>query len=353
MRPTQRIAWNDWFCIVTGLCFWRVWKRSVMPRKATVINTGSNFNFRNSRFNAPVNFLAEARDDAIIFGANFIDDATGLRPEGALVSARNSNTNEVFALNPSGLTQFLAVVGYTAGRAAGDWQLNVQTSTGTSCFSLPAFGTGPGTQALPGVDNLVISGDGTGANRTFSWDLPANLAAQNDGNVDRLRIRVRDSNDVRLLDQRLEATTSLATTQFTLPNDIVTHDGLYQAEILIEGLNPFIRSTTFEFFRVEDVSPEGTGVQVTPDSIFSARDIRGANSVDFRTGDFLVLAVDVNESVADDTFLDAVQGDATMILKRRFDLPTQFTRSVEFDPLLTGAWDITLYNGAKKNVVQS
>jgi hypothetical protein len=245
------------------------------------------------------------------------------------------------------------VVGYTAGRAAGDWQLNVQTSTGTRLFTLPGFGTGPGTQALPGVDNLAVSGEETGANRTFSWDLPDNLAAQNDGNVDRLRIRVRDSNNLLLLDQRLASGDSLTTTEFTLPDNIVTHDGLYQAEILIEGFTPFNRSTTFEFFRVEDVSPDDTGVQVTPTSIFSARDNRGANSVNFGTGDLLVLAVDVNESVAGNTFLDADQGGDTMILRQALDRPTQFTRSVEYDPLLTGAWDITLSNGAEKNVVQS
>lgn len=313
-----------------------------------VVIGDSGFNFRENRVNAPINF---SEDDAIVFGLDIFDNATGSRPAGALVSARNSVTGEVFALNRFGSRRFSRAVGYTADRATGNWQINVQSDLGTDFFVLPAFGTGPGTGLIPGVNNLAINGDGNGAQRTFSWDLPANLATANDGNVDRLRIRVRDSNNALLLDQRLPAGTSLSDTQFTLPGNVVTHDGLYQAEVLVEGFNPLDRSRTMEFFRVEDVSTGG--VQVAPTGQFSFRDLRGENSVNFGTGDLLTVGVNVSPSVAGNTFVDAVQNGTAFALTQAGDLPTEFASSFEYDAGLTGAWDINIYNGAEKNTVQS
>jgi len=299
------------------------------------------FNFRELRSGQAVNV---APGDRLIFGGNIRDTDTGARPADAIATARNSNTNQVFALNPFESLGFSANVAYSPELAEGDWQVTVVSDKGTDFFNLPALGTGPGTGPVPNVSNLTVSG--SGPNRTLNWDLPANLPAANDGNVDRLRIRVQDSNFNTTLDQQLPAGSSLSTTSFTLPDGAIPHNGVFQAQVLVEGSDPFNRSRTYENFSVTDVGTGGSPVVIDPSTVFNFRDLRGPNSVNFGSGDIIGLGLSVDASLAGNTFVDAEQNGQRALLSRATDIPTQFSTSLPYDPSLTGQWNVTASNGA-------
>lgn len=298
------------------------------------------FNFREIRSGQALNV---ATGDRLIFGADFIDSDTGTRPANAIVTARNTNTNQVFALNPFGTTGYSANIGYTPDFANGDWQVTVESDQGTDFFVLPAFGTGPGTGQIPGVENLSVNG--SGANRTLNWDLPANLPTANDGNVDRLRIRVEDSNFNRAVDERLATGTSLSTTSFDLPDTAITHNGVFSMQVFVEGFAPFNRSRTDQLVRVEDVGVGGTAVEIDPDAPFSFRDVRGPNSVNFGSGDLFGLGIELDPAFTENTFVDAEQNGHIALLGRAGDRPNEFSTSIPYDPSLTGSWTISAYNG--------
>lgn len=298
------------------------------------------FNFRELRSGQALNVDP---GDRLIFGGNVRDTDTGARPADATVTARNSSTNQVFALNPSGSLEFFANVPYSTELAEGNWQVTVVSDKGTDFFTLPAFGTGPGTGPVPNVSNLTVSG--SGQNRTLNWDLPANLPAANDGNIDRLRIRVQDSNFNTTLDQRLSTGSSLGTTSFTLPDGVIPNNGVFQAQVLVEGFNPFNRSRTYENFSVTDVGAGGAPIDIDPNSLFNYRDLRGPNSVGWTEGDVLTVGLSVDPTIADSAFVSAEQNGQTVLLTQSFDRSTEFAGTLPYDPNLTGPWTATVVSG--------
>lgn len=318
-----------------------------LPAVAGPIEFDNAFNFRENRVNQPLGFLSGS--DQLVLGIDIIDQDTGVAPQGAIVRAINNNTGRVLDLSPFSNRGFSASVDYAPELASGSWDIVVESNAGTAGASLPAFGTGPGTGAIPGVGNLSVTG--TGSQRSLNWTLPQNLPAANDGNVDRQRIRVQDSNFTELLDQRLPSPDSLDDTSFDVPDGVITHNGVYFGQVLIEGFNPFNRSRTYEPFRVEDVGVGGDPVDVT--SVFNFRDNRGPNSVGFGEGDLLGIGVNVDPSDTIGTFADATQNGSLLALNQANDRPTEFARSTRYDPTLTGPWDITLYNGEHKTETQT
>ena len=304
------------------------------------IEASSGFNFRETRIDKP---LGDIRDpDRIVLGAEIIDSDTGLAPEGAIVKAINRNTGTILDLNPErdGRT-FSAVTNYAPSLADGEWEIVVQSRIGeASGFVLPAFGTGPGTGPLPGVGSLSVV---PGSTPELTWSLPVGLPAANDGNVDRLRIRVQDSNFTQILDERLPSPDSLSQTSFTAPTDLIDHNGMFFGQVLVEGFDPFIRSRTYEPFLVDGVGVGGDPVATT--GTFNFRDFRGLNSVNFGAGDLLIVGVDVDPTDTDGTFAHAEQGGRLLALPQAFDRPEEFAGSYNYDPSLTGDWDITLNNG--------
>jgi hypothetical protein len=301
------------------------------------------FNFREFRINPPLNF--EQGPDLFQLGIDVIDNLTGARPPGATVGAKNLNTEEIFPLSVDGPVEYFTFVPYSTDRANGDWLIEVESNVGIASALVPAFGTGPGTGAIPGVDNLSIV---PGALPVFSWVLPANLPTLNDGNIDRIRARIFDSNSRRIFDSTID--TSLTATSFTVPSGVITHNGAFVGQIMIEGFNPFNRSRTFEPFVVDDV---GTGGEPVSHNPFYFRDNRQVNSVRFGEGD--LLTVGSNVSPFNDTFVYAQNGGEVVTLSQAREANRQFEfgASFDYDAGLTGSWDLVAWNGAVESIVQT
>jgi|GEM_PF-3081492 len=210
-------------------------------------------------------------------------------------------------------------------------------------MSLIPDGTGPGSGQMPTVENLVAT---NGAQAMFSWTLPPDMQTQNDGNVDRIRARILDSNDVWIVDDRFDDSATAKT--YTTPQGAITHNGAYVAQIMVEGLAPFNRSRNFATFVVEDAGVAGEAVNV--DSHYHARDFRGPNSVGWRTGDRQDVSVDVNPY--ENTYVHVEQNGTVLQAYQAFDRPEEFNTPLAYDPALSGEWDVVIWNGAVKTTTQ-
>lgn len=300
------------------------------------------FNFRENRVNPPLNFTQGP--DLIIIGVDVIDTNYGVAPKGALVGAENSVTGEKLFLNFNSPVRYSRAIPYTQERASGTWIIGVTSDVGSAMTLIGGFGTGPGTGPMPGVDNLAIV---SGEEPMFSWVLPPGLPSLNDGNVDRIRVRIQDSNGSQILNNTVDDTT-LTATAYTTPSGVVTHNGAYVGSVLVEGLTPFNRSRTYETFVVDTVGTGGTPVS---NNLFYYRDNRRANSVRFGEGDRLV--VGNNVFPFDDTYVYAENGDTIVPLSqaREANRRFEFASSFAYDSGLTGPWTIVAWNGAVETTV--
>lgn len=300
------------------------------------------FNFREIRFNPPLGFTQGP--DLIALGIDVIDTVTGLAPANSIVGARNLVTGEVFPLQVDGPVEFFRFIPYSPERAAGDWIIEVDSDVGSASALVPRFGTGPGTGAIPGVTGLTTV---PGAQPVFSWGLPAGLPGLNDGNIDRIRARINDTNGRQILDATVDDT-SLDTTSFTVGPGIITHNGAFFGQAMIEGFNPFNRSRTFEAFLVEDV---GTGGESVTHFFSFFRDNRQANSVRFGEGDFL--GVNSNAFPFTGTFVYAENDGVIIPLFQAREANRQFAfeSGIPYDVELTDPWTIVAWNGAVESRV--
>jgi hypothetical protein len=243
---------------------------AAIPASAGVLEFSSAFNFREVRSGDTT------PGDDLLVGIDVVDSDTNQTPDGAVVKARNTNTNEVFDLPPPGSTGFFKRIEYSADRAAGQIVIEVQSPNSSGSALLDAFGTGPGTGVIPGVTNLTATGVGT--NRGLTWSTPDEVVNQtaNDGNINRLRVRLRDPNGAQPLDLHglsLSNAASLNATSFSFDPSLFTSNGVYTAQLMTEGFNPFNRANTFKNFLVDDVAGlGGTPVNITSTSVF--RDLR-------------------------------------------------------------------------------
>ena len=298
------------------------------------------YNFRDFRVNTPLTYSQGS--DLLLFGVNITDSDTGDVPAGAIVRARNQVSDEEFVLNRRG-TSYSKNLPYTAERAAGDWIVEVDSDVGDASVLLPAFGTGPGTGQMPAVENLVAT---TGAQPSFTWDLPSDLLTQNDGNVDRLRVRILDSYDVQLLDDRFDDTATATT--YTTAQGVINHNGAFIAQMMVEGLNPFTRSRNYATFVVDSVGDGGQ--PVTLQGPYHTRDFRGANSVGWTTGDRQDICIYAFPD--QDTYVHAEQSGVAIQVYQSKERSDEFCAGMDFDPGRTAAWDITAWNGAVKSTTQ-
>ena len=279
--------------------------------------------------------------DLLIFGLRATDDTTGQAPASAIVLGKNLATGEIFALNGGASGNYSGTIEYSAARASGDWVVEVKSDVGTATALLPPFGTGPGTGPLPVVSNLSIV---PGAEPAFTWSLPAGLPSANDGNVDRIRIRIRDSNRSQIFDDPFD--TTLTATAYMTPSGVITHNGAYVGQVLIEGFTPFDRSRTFETFVVEDVGTGGQAVSFNNTSMF--REIRTDNSVGWSPGDRISGGAEVD--VFDETYMymenggEIVSSSQSREANRRFE----FATGAVYDPNLSDDWTITAWNGVNE-----
>ncbi len=299
------------------------------------------FNFREFRFNPPPNYTQGP--DLLGIGISVIDITTGQSPAGALVGSENLNTGDKFFLNPDGPVEFFRFVPYSAFAADGAWRVGVTSDVGSATAFIPKFGLGPGTGRVPGVSNLAIA---PGSQPFFSWGLPPALPGLNDGNINRIRARIFDSNGRRILNATVDDT-SLDTTSYLTPAGVITHNGAFVGAALIEGFNPFNRTSTFETFVVENVGTAGQPVSGTP---FYFRDNTRANSVQFGEGDRLTLGINVD--VFNDTFVYG-ENDGVIVplsqaseANRRFEFASGFA----FDQDLADSWTVVAWNGSNESV---
>jgi hypothetical protein len=308
------------------------------------------FNFRDYRVNPPLTY--NPGPDLLILGIRVTDSNTGQAPEGAIVRARNQLSGEEIVLRKNG-TEYFELLSYTTERAAGDWIVEVNSFVGSASALIPAFGTGSGTGPMPTVENLVTSE--TGAQPAFSWTLPPDLANQNDGNIDRLRARIRDSSDAIIVDDRFDPTASA--TDYITPLGPITHNGAYVAQIMVEGFTPFSRSRNLTTFVVDDVGVGGE--PVTLGAVYHARDFRGANSIGWSSGDRQDVCVNVEPF--GNTYVYAEQpvvlpnypqGVVVQTYPQR-DNPGEFCSGMAYNPALTGPWNMVAWNGEQTASVQT
>ena len=305
-----------------------------------VIENG--FNFREFRVNLPLSFTQGP--DLLILGADILDSDTGERPAGAIAIARNLQTGEVLTLLTSGSVGFFRNIAYSEARAEGNWIIEVNSDVGSAAALLPGFGTGPGTGAIPGVQDLAVV---PGPQPVLSWQLPADLPLLNDGNIDRIRLRLEDSNGTRLLDETLDDT-SLTTTTATVGPGTITQNGAVVAELLLEGFNPFDRSKTYEVFVVEPQT--GGGEEVVGESFF-IQDNRQANSTRFQAGPRLTLGVNI--SPFEDSLVYAENGGAIVPVPqaREADRQFEFATSTIVRPDLRDPWRMVAWNGGMETTL--
>ena len=305
-----------------------------------VIEFNDAYNFRDFRVNPPLTYNQGA--DLLIFGIFITDSDTGTVPAGAIVRAENQVSGEQFVLRRSG-TEYFEVLPYTADRAAGEWIVEVNSNVGSASALIPAFGIGPGSGQMPTVENLMTTA--TEPQPKFTWTLPLDLQTQNDGNVDRIRARILDSNDVWVVDDKFDPTATA--TMYESPAGAITHNGAYVAHIMVEGFTPFNRSRNFTTFVVDNV---GTGgVPASLDSIYHARDFRGDNSVGWTPGDRQAVCIEANPFV--DTYVYAEQSGLVLQSYPQRDAPQEFCSVFAFDDALTGAWNMVAWNGAQETSV--
>jgi len=194
----------------------------------------SAYNFREVRGgNVPLNFTT---GDQLLVGISVTNADTGLVPEGAIVKARNTATNEVVTLRSNGSTGYFSTVPYSAARADGQWVVEVQSNVGNASALIPTFGTGPGTGATPLVQSLQATGATT--NRGLTWTTPPDVVNQtaNDGNIDRLRVRLEDTGG-QLLDLRglgVDNADSLNQESFQFDPTLISHNGAYVGQGMVE-----------------------------------------------------------------------------------------------------------------------
>ena len=310
---------------------------SSIARADIVIENG--FNFREFRVNPPLSFTQGP--DLLILGADILDSDTGERPAGAIATARNLQTGEVLTLLTSGSVGFFRNIAYSEARAEGNWIIEVNSDVGSAAALLPSFGTGPGTGIIPGVQDLAVV---PGQQPVLSWQLPPDLPLLNDGNVDRIRLRVEDSNGTRILDETLDDSSLTATTATVGPGTI-THNGAFVAELLLEGFNPFDRSKTYEIFVVE--TPIAGGERVDGATFF-IQDNRQVNSTRFQAGPRLTVGVNVFpiDDIFDDIFVYAENGGAIVPLSqaREADRQFEFATSTIVRPDLKDPWTMVVWN---------
>lgn len=299
------------------------------------------YNFRDSRVNIPLTYSQDS--DVLIFGINITDSDTGDVPDGAIVRAKNLETEEQFVMRRSGI-EFWQILPYTPERAAGEWIVEIDSNVGSASALIPEFGTGPGTGPMPTVDNLASI---TGAQPQFNWALQADILSQNDGNVDRLRVRILDSNNNWMIDDRFDDTVT-ATTYTTEPG-VITHNGAYVTQMMVEGLEPFNRSRNYTTFVVDNVGVGGEVVNFN--WIEQAHDFRGANSVGWLDGDrqYICAGIDPFE----DTFVHSELNGTVLQAYQQSDRLSEFCSSMIYDPTLTASWTMTAWNGAMSTTAQS
>ena len=163
---------------------------------AGVVSISNDFNFREVRVGdvGPV--------DDLLIGFDATDSDTGARPVGASALIRNDVTNEIFELRESGSDSYFARIPYSAARANGQYSVEFSGNGISGSAQIAAFGTGPGTGPMPVVENLQDTGSGN--TRGLSWTTPPEILNRtaNDGNVDRLRVRLNGPDGRTLLDLR-------------------------------------------------------------------------------------------------------------------------------------------------------
>jgi hypothetical protein len=300
------------------------------------------YNFRDFRVNTPLTYTQG--NDLLLFGISVIDSDTGTVPEGAIVRARNLVADEEIVLRRDGV-EYYEFVPYSSERASGEWIIEVNSDVGSASALITAFGIGSGTGAMPVVENFVNTS--TGAQPAFTWTLPAGISAQNDGNVDRLRFRIRDSNDAKILDDRFDDT--VTATSYTTPEGIITHNGAFNATAMVEGFEPFNRSRNFVTFVVDDVGVGGEAI--TLDSVYRARDFRGENSIGWRSGDRFYVCADASPNI--NTYVYAEQSGLVLQSYPQLDNPEEYCSGMAFDPNYIGSWDIVAWNGENQTIAPS
>ncbi|MEM7405221.1 MAG: hypothetical protein AAF458_07990 [Pseudomonadota bacterium] len=311
--------------------------------QASTLQFFDDFNFRDVRSGDTT-----PRDD-LVLGIGVVDTTTSARPEGAIVTATNLNTGDSFTLSPTGSSDYFLRVPHTNGLAAGDFVVQVSSDAGDGSFQIGAFGTGPGTGAMPAVQSLEATRSSNG--RGLRWSLPSTIQNQtgNDGNVARLRVRLDGPDGSRLLDERglgIGNTASLNAKDYTFDSGLFTENGLYTAQLLTEGFTPFNRSSVFESFLVDDIAGlGGTPVQFT--DTYLARSRRDQNSVGWTTGDRLEISGEVDEPDGTKVVAQFNGQNVALIQADEPDRRFEFTRSIAFDPNLQGPWTLTAINGSE------
>ena len=206
-------------------------------------------NFRETRYNPPSFF---SQGDNFLLSASVTDLDTGTPAVGTAVTVTNSVTGEEFGF--SGCTFGCDVsqfVPYNSARALGAWTFSASLGGSNDTDLVAAYGTGPGTGPMPGVNSLSISDNDV--TPTYTWTNPPAVAngTANGGNIDRFRIRIQNLDGTLVFDEQ-QPSGLLTTTAYTLPDGILAvTPGCYVGQVLIEGLNPFIRSRTFELFSID------------------------------------------------------------------------------------------------------
>ena len=95
------------------------------------------------------------------------------------------------------------------------------------------------------------------------------------------------------------------------------------------------------------VENAGVGGQpVTLEGPYRARDFRGNNSINWKTGDILDVCIDADPF--EDTYVHAEQNGVVIQLYQANDRPVEFCAGMSFDSELTGAGDIIAWNGEMK-----
>ena len=229
---------------------------------SVVLTVDNVSNFRESRLNAPVGF---AQGDNLGIDVNLVGASAS-----TLVTASNSVSGDVLMIPHNGGENFFLWVPYSAARAQGEWNVMAVDGVDILNFTIPALGTGIGTGPMPFIDNLIVTN--IGPTPTISWAVPAGLPSENDGNVDRFRVRVVGLNGASVLDDRL-AFGDLSITSYTVGTDTGPRcagacdelpPGDYFIRFFIEGfgIDPpfnfppevFVRSATFSTqFEVQSV----------------------------------------------------------------------------------------------------
>ena len=304
------------------------------------------YNFREFRVNPPLNF--NPGPDIFQLGAMITDSQTGSAPDGAVVKAKNLATDEIFDLPLFPGNEFGTTIPYSAERASSNWIIEVQSNVGSASVNVPAFGVGPGTGIIPNVTDLNIQ---SGPQPTLFWTLPDDLPNANDGNVDRLRVRIQDSNGNRVFDTRSDLNLSLPLTQtsYTIPEGFINSNGAFAGQVLVEGFEPFNRSRTYESFLVTDAETGGSPVNIT--DTFHFRDVREENSVGFIVGDRLSVGAIVDNY--DGTVVFAEQNGQLLRLNQAPEpnRAFEFGIGLDYNESFTHPWTITALNGAETDTV--